>query len=63
MKKRRLNLHKKIIKQPNVLFIQFGKFTGKVLAPAFACTDKDITIGIASIYYDRESDLSVPPQI
>ena len=45
-------MHKKFIKQPNILFIQFGQYTGQLLFSIIACRAKNIANRIASFHYD-----------
>ena len=55
-------MNKKFIKQPNVLFNQFGDHTGQILASSISCRDKIILIKVPSIYYADILELAIPPE-
>ena len=54
-------MHRKFINQPNALFIQFGLYTGQILATSISCKDKKVLIRVASFHYTDVLELSVSP--
>ena len=50
----------KFIKQPNALFVRFGQYTGQILSSSISTRETDVTIRVASYYFNDIIDLDVP---